>query len=43
MPPRAQIAFLRRRYADAILRGDDATAIRLRAWLDQLLNGEPAT
>jgi hypothetical protein len=36
------IVFLRLRYADAIARGDDATASRLRAQLDRLLNGPPS-
>jgi hypothetical protein len=36
------IAFVRLRYADAIARGDDATASRLRAQLDALINGAPS-
>lgn len=36
------VEFLKRRYASAIERGDDRTAIRLRAEIDRLINGAPA-
>lgn len=38
-PAQAIIEFLRRRYANAIARGDDRTASRLRAELDRIMNG----
>jgi hypothetical protein len=38
LPPRQAIDFLRRRYAAAILCDDAATACRLRAQLDAMMN-----
>ena len=46
LPPRIRpgfhsdsVEFLRRRFAEALIKGDDRTAARLRVWLDRALNG----
>jgi hypothetical protein len=41
-PAPAGVDFIRLRLSVAILRGDDATAVRLWSLLDKLLNGELA-
>jgi hypothetical protein len=42
MEKRSAVEFLRRRYASAIRKGDDRTALRLRLQLDRVLNGRLA-
>ena len=39
---RARARWLRWRFAEAILRGDDLTASHLGPWLDRLLHGDLA-
>ena len=39
---RLAVAFLKRRFASALSRGDDRTATRLRSQLDRLMNGGAA-